>query len=80
MLNIFAVNHKKKKRKKNGTTEVSCSLTVYGWTFTGNKRHAYLAKTRVEKAEMKYLVCTGDLNFRKLFRINGIFSSQGIQV
>lgn len=28
--------------------------------------HAYLAKTRVEKAEMKYLVCTGNLNFRKL--------------
>lgn len=57
---------KGKKERKNGTTEVSCSLTIYGWIFTGNKTHAYLAKTRVEKAEMKYLVCTGDLNFRKL--------------
>lgn len=28
--------------------------------------HAYLAKTRVEQAEMNYVVCTGDLNFRKL--------------
>lgn len=28
--------------------------------------HAYLAKTRVEQAEMNYLVCTGDLNFVKL--------------
>lgn len=28
--------------------------------------HAYLAKTRVEQAEMNYLACTADLNFRKL--------------
>lgn len=55
-----------KKEKKYGTTEVSYRLTIYGWLFAGNKMHAYLAKTRVEQAEMNYLACTGDLNFRKL--------------
>ena len=38
----------KRKKKKNGTTEVSYRLTVYAWLFAGNKMHAYLAKTRVE--------------------------------
>lgn len=55
-----------KKEKKYGTTEVSYRLTIYGWLFAGNKMHAYLAKTRVEQAEMNYVVCTGDLNLRKL--------------
>ena len=56
----------KKKRKKKRLPEVSYSLTIYGWLFAGNKMYAYLAKTRVEQAEMNYPVCTGDLNFGKL--------------
>lgn len=62
-----------KKEKKYGTTEVSHRLTIYGWLFTGNKMHAYLAKTRVEWAEMNDLAGTGDLNFRKLLE-SKIFS------
>lgn len=57
---------RKKRKFKKRTTEVSYRLTIYEWLFTGNKMHAYLAKTRVEQAEMNYLVCTGDLNFVKL--------------
>lgn len=47
--------------------------------------HSYLAKTRVEQAEMNSLVGTGDLNFKKkkkkrTFSIKDIFCVQGPQI
>ena len=46
--------------------------------------HSYLAKTRVEQAEMNSLVGAGDLNLKKkkkrTFSIKDIFCVQGPQI
>lgn len=42
---ICSKSLKKKNKIKDGTTEVSYRLNICEWFFTGDKMHAYLAKT-----------------------------------